>query len=232
MPDFDGLYCDDESIAQLPQADWPAVVPGNGVLARGIDGAFSAGDRWGLASASVGDWSARGIGPGHVLIIAKGTAITEKGNRKDVLAVESAVTTKLTLRRLGLESGEGEPPSPIGGAAGVQFSCITARPQIAEATRLLNQRFRIDTAGELESPADFRRACALWVLCDLYTFAWKATPDGPAHDVFYERLQGLCKLRDEALAVLARTYGTGPASRRPAVGRMVDDPAWRLPRAF
>ena len=80
----------------------------------------------------------------------------------------------MTLRRLGLNSGTGQPPVPASDLTGIEFLVTTLDPQTEEASFDLNRRLSIDplvtgrTPADLYDLRDLRQACVLTVLARRY----------------------------------------------------------------
>jgi hypothetical protein len=166
------VYATDENIAIRASGDFALLCPDWQKLAAGIDGVFLPGAPWSLGSASV-NFSAAGVTSQHVVLLRKPSSAF-KGSG-ELLAVESASGTTLTLRRLGSGPNLGQPPSPASGLTGVEFLVATLDPQIEEASFDLNRRFGIDpmvagrTPSDVYDLRDLRQACVLTVLAQRYS---------------------------------------------------------------
>ncbi|QEH38653.1 hypothetical protein OJF2_72590 [Aquisphaera giovannonii] len=165
------VYATDENLAVRASGDFAFLCPTWQKLAWGNDGVLAASSPWVLRSASV-NLSGAGVGPGHVALLSKPTT-TFKGSG-ELFAVDAVAGDTMTLRRLGLDSGAGQPPSPAADLSGVEFLVTTLAPQIEEASFDLNQRLSIDplvpgrTPGDLRDLRDLRQACVLTVLTRRY----------------------------------------------------------------
>lgn len=159
------VYCTDEDIAVRAGGDFALLCPRWQKLAYGTDGALAA-NSFTLTSASAsftGD-----VTTGHVVWLKKPTSsFTGSG---ELLAVDSVPTsTSLVLRRLGLDSGIGQPPS-TSSVSSIEYVVQSLGPQIEEASFALNQAYRIDPAWSGRMPSDvydlrdLRQACVLTVL--------------------------------------------------------------------
>lgn len=164
------IYASDENLCVRCSGDFPILCPDWQLLAAGTDGVFGSGDLWTLSSATV-DFAAAGVTTQHVIQLTKPTTAFRGSGQ--LLAVESVGAT-LTLRRIGLAAGIGQPPSPAAGLSGVTFQIATLDPQIEEESFNLNRRFNIDPTSSTRAPAnlsdlrDLRYACVLGVLYKRY----------------------------------------------------------------
>jgi hypothetical protein len=165
------VYATDENIAIRASGDFAVLCPDWQKLAYGTDGAFGPGAPWVLTSASVG-FAAAGVSAQHIVRLTKpSTAFKGSG---ELLAVDSATGSAITLRRLGGALNAGQPPAPAAGLSGVEFLIATLDPQIEEASFDLNRRFMIDPNVAGRSPSDIydlrdlRQACVLAVLVQRY----------------------------------------------------------------
>jgi hypothetical protein len=166
------LYATDEDIALRASADYRLLCPKDQQIAIGKDGVFLSSDRWTLTSATV-DFQARGAAPYQLVQI-------EKPGTGPLPICESYVVSGVapgaaTLRRKGLPTGVGEPPSPAAGLTGIAFGITTFLPQIALATLDINRRFGISNGlyggrcvSELADPHELREAVVLTVLFRQY----------------------------------------------------------------
>ncbi len=193
------VYATDESIAIRASGDFATLCPDWQKLAYGSDGTFAAGSPWVLSSASV-DFAAAGVTTSHVILLRKPNTAFKGGG--ELLAVDRATDTSVTLRRLGTELGLGQPPSPAAGLTGVEFLITTLDPQIEEASFDLNRRFWIDPNVASRSPdlvydlRDLRQACVLTVLAQRYAAETRASQGDFALK--------LSQIKDELSEVLAR----------------------------
>lgn len=166
-----GVYATDEDIALRASTDFSALCPRDQVLAMGIDGAFAASDPWTLRSASV-DFAAFGLAPGLLARLTRPASAF--GPNGELFAIQAVAPGSITLRRKGQRAGVGQPPSPSGGLAGVEFSVRTLGPQITLASYDLDRRFGIDDAVagqrsvDLADPHQLREAVVLTVLFKQY----------------------------------------------------------------
>jgi hypothetical protein len=170
------LYATDEDIYIASSGDYTYLVPQGNVVARGTDGVFAADPprgSWILTSASA-DFEVQGVADGMVCQI---TAPLNVFKSPDLCIVSSAVGSSLTLRRPGLDAGEGDPPGPIAGIAGVTYLIATLRPQIEHATFELNNAIGIDetvagrTYADIREPRELQSACVSLVLWRQYLAA-------------------------------------------------------------
>lgn len=173
MPIPTTAFATDEEVCLRALGDFDRLRPADQLRAGGNDGAFSAGDRWTLASAS----AAAGLAAGSVEagMVAR-ISLPGQGVAPDVqfLAVASASSSGLALRRLGEPAGVGQPPGPAAGATNLKWVVATMKPQLLRATFELDQRFGIDEAvygartADLYDPDELKAACVLTVLWKLY----------------------------------------------------------------
>lgn len=217
-------YCTDEDIAIRAAGDFVVVVPRDQVVAAGADGVLS-GSSWVLSSASVANFATRGVTPGQMVKLwgAKGTpagAAFGPESAADLFAVDAVSGATLTLRRKGLASGQGQPPSAIG-LTGVGFSVVTLYPQIEDASFEIQQRYGIDDAvvgsatADLYKVRELRQATTLTVLHRLYLAMAR---DSSKPDDFARKASVLRHELSDVLALVALHWGpTGddrPASIR------------------
>jgi hypothetical protein len=193
------VYATDEKIAIRASGDFSMLCPDWQKLAHGTDGAFVAGAPWVLTSQSV-DFAAAGVTSQHVVLLRKPSTVF-KGSG-ELLAVDSATHSGVTLRRLGSALYLGQPPGPAEGLIGVEFLIATLDPQTEEASFELNRRFWIDpniggrTPGDIYDLRDLRQACVLTVLVQRYA----AETRGNQGDFALKLIQ----IRQELSEVLAR----------------------------
>lgn len=176
------VYATDEDLAIRAGADFTELAPQDQAMAAGNDGAFASGNRWLLTSASIADFAAQGVAAGQVAVVhvpRQGGAIEPQH-----LIVSSVAAGGLTLRRKGLPAGQGQPPAPAAGQAGIQFSVATLAAEIARASFELNHRFGIDDAvagrapGDLSNATELLEPCVLSVLWKRYfAIAQRGNPD-------------------------------------------------------
>jgi hypothetical protein len=217
VTDFTGLYCTDENVAIEARGDYAALISASSQLAAGTDGAFGSGNRWLLTSAS-NDFAAQGVPAGAVC--------TVKTQTTSQLYAVSGTSGGLLLRRLGLADGQGLPPGVTFGSSAVQFDARTCLADIAEATRWLNQRFRIPALNELEVTTDLRRATVLLVLIDLFGSQTRAGEHG--NDNWGRKMKTARDELDSLYTILDRTYGLVPQARRVSEPEpMVQRDCWR-----
>ena len=114
MPAFDDLLTDDESVAIKAAGDFAVLVPAHQRAAFGTDGSLSG---WDLTTSA----SVVGLGAGHVVALERGSG----GDWRDLLAVEGVATaygeSVIALRRIGMDAGDGPPPSPPAGTTTLRF---------------------------------------------------------------------------------------------------------------
>ncbi len=165
------VYATDEDIALRASTDFSALCPRDQMLAVGADGVFATSDLWTLTSVSV-DFAAFGLTPGLLARLTKPT--TAFGPNGELFAIQRVATGAITLRRKGQAAGVGQPPSPQGGLASVEFAVRSLGPQLALASYDIDRRFGIDdcVAGrrsvDLYDPQQLREAVVLTVLYKQY----------------------------------------------------------------
>jgi hypothetical protein len=163
-------YASDEDVAVRAPSDFQVLCPKDVRLASGTDGVFTMGSPWVLSSAS-NTFDAQGVVAGSVVsVCAPGK---KDGGR--LYAVDSAAGSTVTLRNLGMLTGDGMPPGPAAGATGIVFAVPTLAPQIANACLDTNDLFGIDPALPLRSPKfvydpakQLKRYVCLLVLVERY----------------------------------------------------------------
>ena len=193
------VYAADENLAVRAGADFAMLCPDWQKLAAGTDGVFAAGSPWTLSCPGV-NFTAAGVAAGHVIMLRK-PATVFKGSG-ELLAVDSVSGSNVTLRRLGSNSGLGQPPAPAAGLTAVDFQIATLDPQIDEASFELNRRFAIDpkisgrTPSDVYDLRDLRQACVLSVLAQRYA----AETRGSQGDFALK----LTQVKQELTEVLAR----------------------------
>lgn len=167
-PTIGSGFCTDEDIARRAEADFLLLTPSSQQIAYGADGSFASTDLWTLASPSV-NFKAQGTLPGMIVALTKPTANYKSPGT--LFAIDSLPTVgSATLRRIGLGTGIGQPPAPLGGLSGVEFRIVTLQPQIVAATFSLYKRFGLDpnipwkSPTNLYDPAEVVEACVLQVL--------------------------------------------------------------------
>lgn len=200
------VYCLDEHIAVRAYGDYPLVVPRSQRLAYGVDGAFDPSDRWKLTSSSV-DFTTRAISAGNVIHLTKPSTQFKGGGIQFGIASVSA--SGLTLRVIGQDDGEGEPPAPAAGLSGVEFTIATFKPQIEDVSYQLNERFNIREPTSLNDQRVLREATVLMVLYRAYSTLAR-TRDGEYAMKAYEVEQD----RDAAVnRVVLRWTNSDPAQQ-------------------
>lgn len=183
------VYATDEDCYNEANADFGVIVPTSNRLAAGVDGVFSSGDLWTLHSAS-NNFAAQGVVSGNVVHLTEPKA---SFNPSQYLAVDSATSTTITLRRCGFGVGEGLPPSPAAGLTAVRFLILTLRPQIENTAYTLNEEFALDpllpnrAAAMLYDARPFRRLTVLRVYYNLYAALNRAKAGDFADKVKYYR---------------------------------------------
>lgn len=224
MIDFSAYYCSDEDVAVKAQGDYATLMTRSMRMAYGSDGAFSSGDRWLLTSSS-NDFGTQGIPEGAVCMVAK----DGKPDNAALYTVASASSGGLALRGLGLPVGVGLPPGPLSGASGVTFDVKTCLPSIAEQTRILSQLYRVPALNQLQLSSDFKRACVLLVLIDLFGTQTRSGEKGD--DNWGRKMKSAADELAALYAILDRTYGLPAQARRPSTPiPMIDPIGYREPK--
>lgn len=168
------LYCTDENIAvRVGSTDWYQIVIKDQRLAYGTNGFIHSSRPWVLSCPSV-RFQAAGVQRGHVVSLS--SPATRFPSSGEIYAVESALDhhhgSHLTLRRLGLQTGQGQPPGAGADINGVTFDILTLGPQIENNCYLINQQYSIDPTDPARSPdniwdkRDLRDLTVLNVICD------------------------------------------------------------------
>jgi hypothetical protein len=161
------LYATDEDLLIAAPGDFSQLVPVFQRIASGTDGALTAGS-FNLTSSV--NFQAQGVA-GDMVLQLRGPVTTFKS--PEPMVVASVAGTTVTLRRAGLDAGQGQPPASAS-LTNVEFLVATLRPQIERATYELNQRFGIDNRVRGRSFADFydvrelQDACVMMVLAKQY----------------------------------------------------------------
>lgn len=161
------VYATDEAIAIRDISAYTALCPISQSVASAADGIFSSGFPWDLSSASKA-FQSLGVKANHVIRLT-GPKAQYLGSGQ-LLAIESASGSSVTLRRLGQDIGVGEPPAPAVGLTGVTFQILTYDAQIQVASKDLNRTYSIDPNSALNGPSgltdteDLEQACVLKVL--------------------------------------------------------------------
>jgi hypothetical protein len=217
------VYATDEDIALRASTDFSSLCPRDQLLATGADGIFTASDPWTLTSASI-DFAAFGLKPGLLARLTKPT--TAFGPSGELFAIQAVATGAITLRRKGQAAGVGQPPSPSGGLAGVEFAVRSLGPQIALASYDIDRRFGIDDclAGrrsiDLHDPHQLREAVVLTVLSKQYLdqsrqFAGRvADPSETPGDVYAAKARLAKAELDEVLDRLALKWNEADVASR------------------
>ncbi len=206
------VYASDEDVAIRAPSDFALLCPKDQVLASGGDGAFAAGDRWTLTSATV-NFAAAGLAPGQVVQITR----TGGGLRAtpDALVVQSVGNAGVVLRRKGQPAGAGQPPSPQGGMPGVEFLVATLQPQINRACDDLNRRLGLGSPGrrpeDLGDPAALREVAVLMVLHRQYLDRSREAEGQP--DAFGAKARAIQSELDDRLGRLAVRFRDDPGGR-------------------
>lgn len=161
-------FATDEDLAVLAARDFALLCPSDQVLASGTDGQFAVGDPWTIQSASV-DFLAAGLAVGHIVMLGGPTPPFRPDG--ELLAVRAVTAEGATLKRVGLDGIQGQPPAPSSGVSGVVFQVSTLGPQILQASLAIRDLLGIpatETIEDLDAAGELREATAQRVLQDRY----------------------------------------------------------------
>lgn len=212
-------YATDEDLFIRAGYDLTTLTPRHQVVAVGADGAIDGGD-FVLTSAG-SDFATSGVVPGMVLQLLDPRQ-NLPGGVADILAVEAAGVTTLTLRRVGFAPGEGRPPY-ADDTAGISFRVATLAPQVEECSYRINERCGLNRSGRAPAGLDdlrqLRSACVAMALRNLYTMAMRQA--GQANDDFKAKAD---LYRDECSELMAalvlRWTDTAVAPTQVGFGRL------------
>ena len=163
-------------------------------MASGIDGYFNAGYPWILNSPSNVFDQQGCVAQMVVQLTGPQTAFRGSGQ---FFAIDSALGSALTLRRIDQPLNAGMPPAPAAGLTGVSFIVNTLNPQIENATRDIKSRYGIDEMV-------FYRA-SLWMyqgVEDLY----RDCRDVTVLETLYQRYQHEARVDKGDFAKKAKTF--------------------------
>lgn len=135
------LLATDEQLAIHCMGDFAVLCPQWQIFAYGQDGVFAADDPWTLTSASV-DFQAQGVAAQQVVVLTQPKTQFKGGGH--LFAVDSATGNSISLRRVGWQPGQGQPPAPASGLSGVEFTIPSLSQQIDEASYRIKAQFAID----------------------------------------------------------------------------------------
>jgi hypothetical protein len=161
------VYATDEDIAVRAGMDFVALAPASQRMAGGTDGAILPADLWTLTSPTA-PFLANDVHANQVVWLSGPK--TQYPGGGIILAIDSIQANSITLRRLHKDLGQGDPPAPAAGLAGITFVVNTLDPQIEEAAYDLKRRYGIDETVLIQSSAnmydlrDLRMAVVLAVL--------------------------------------------------------------------
>jgi hypothetical protein len=145
-------YATDEDVAVRCPGDYFALCPSWQLLATGTDGAFAASPAspWKLSSSTV-NFQTQGLVAGNVVVLT-GPKPNFTGSGR-LFAVDTVNGDgSVTLRNVGLGSGQGQAPGPSAGLTAVSFAVPTFAPQIASCCLQLNHEFGLDPNLATQSP--------------------------------------------------------------------------------
>jgi hypothetical protein len=216
------VYCVDEDVYVEAGADFWTVAPPGNLVAAGSDGAFAGGDLWTLLSAS-NNFAGQGVTSGMVIQLSNTAPTTGVKasvgpfKQPQTMAIDSATSNSVTLRRSGEVLGFGMPPGLSGGLAGVTFRILTLGPQIENTAYKLNEAYSIDPRfpnyRTLYDPRIFRRLTALRVMYLQYANANRAKTGDFADKISFYHSEYLEEL-DTATVRWGPNAISAPASNR------------------
>lgn len=227
MGAYSESYATDADVIDLSHEDYFLLAAKALKVAAGTDGVIP-GDGFTLTSAANPDFEARGAEAGMVLVIERvnGVDVT------DVLVVEDAAGDTLTLRRIGLESGQGDPPGGTGGSSGIKFSVRTLAAHLIAASRWVSGLLCVSSPAEIDDPTRYARLTALRVLVDRYRAAFWSLGTTDQSDSYEKKLKYFkAELAIELNRLLAvdPILGTGTVTGVARVGRHIDECDWIIP---
>lgn len=132
-------FCQAEDIAERITQDLALILPPSQILAEGTDGIIAPGE-WVLSSATAA-FETYGVPVGSLAILQSPGS---SQSTSKVFVVSNVEGSTITLRRVGLGSGIGQPPGGAAGMSGVIFSIHYLDPQINDTTTYLSMIFGID----------------------------------------------------------------------------------------
>lgn len=234
MDVFANLPLTDADIAFVYCAgDFAQLAPRCERAASGEDGAVAPAS---FVLTSATPFAARGVQPGQVLVLARGTQTdprTGKAENKaisDALPVFAVTDESLTLGRYRSGAGQGALPSGVTettGLTGLSYYVASVAPQIAAEYANVCRQLGIASSADLLNNLDVQKITALEVLRDLYNEQSRDGKDDWAskRDDADRQIKGL-------LESLRLTYSDSTTqSRRPQSAPLVDDFRWRVPSA-
>lgn len=235
MPDvFASLPLTDAQIAGIYCAgDFALLAPRCEAVASGADGAIAAAS---FALTSATPFAARGVQPGHVLVISHGTRIDPKTGKSeskavsDTLPVLAAADGGLTLGRFGYQPGQGALPAGVTettGVTGLSYHVASMLTQIQAEYANVCRQLGIASSADLLNNLDVQKITALEVLRDLYN---EQSRDGK--DDWASKRDDADGQIKSLLESLRMTYSDSTTlSRRPQSAPLLDDFHWRPPSA-
>lgn len=219
MTPFDAVYfCRDEDLLIEAAGDLPLLAPRGAVRAAGSDGVIDPSTPWVLSSAT-NDFAAQGVEAGQVVILAGprgpkpfptatdifgGTDSTSLyGGEPFVIDVPDAAPT---LRRAGLPSAVGLPPSRGEAIAAIKFVVPDFLPKIRAATDFVRRQLDYALDADLTDAEDLRKLTVYAVLADLYLAATRSLGDDKdAFAANYRRYQAMYEATLAALKARSRS---------------------------
>jgi hypothetical protein len=185
-------FCSDEDIARRCAADFAVLCGDSQMLARGTDGVFSGlpGDPWTMTSASV-NFINQGVMVGDILHLVPPRIVGTQATYPAIgqlLAIDTVTGNPVTLRRIGLASGLGDPPIAPGGSGSYRFTVPTLYPQILDASYDLRRIYGLDDlvwgrrTSDLYDLMQFVEPCVFQVLTYRYLEMARSAGEGMADD--------------------------------------------------
>lgn len=230
---WDGYFATDADVAAaVASEDYGRIAPANQAVAEGTDGVIPAGG-FTLTSAENPSFANRGVIPGMVLRVRDSGVGTA-----DLFAISDVDGGTLTLRRIGLGDGEGEPPGEVAGLTAISFDVLTFRRQLEVATEWLSS-LTGQEPGSTTIPTRMLHATVAKVASDAYgrigdTFTPGTHGGGPwqlkaaKHRADLNAELSLIRVKVEEAATAAGV--TNP--KLPQIGRFRDCDDWIIPRAW
>jgi hypothetical protein len=186
-------FCSDEDIARRCAADFATLCGDSQMLARGTDGTFagaSLGDPWTMSSASI-NFATQGVMAGDVLHLVPPRIVGTQATYPAIgqlLAIDTVTGNPIRLRRIGLASGLGDPPTVPGTTGSYRFTVPTLYPQILDASYDLRRIYGLDElvwgrrTSDLYDLMQFVEPCVYQVLTLRYLEMARSAGEGAADD--------------------------------------------------
>jgi hypothetical protein len=223
-------YATDADVIELAHEDYGLLAAKALKVATGTDGVVPT-DGFTITSVTNPDFTTRGVEAGMVLVVERANGV----DLTDVLIVDSVATGTLTLRRIGLEAGQGDPPGGTSGLSGVRFSVRSLAAHLRTASRWVSGLLCVTEVAAVDDPTRYARLTALRVLVDRYRAAYMSLGTTDQSNAYLAKL----KLYKQELAIeLNRLLASDAILGRRAVageigiGRHADDPTWITPPPY